>query len=197
MLDDPLLVLDTEAGIMRGTLPDALAALCNGTLRGFEGLAAHQRVPWFLFLAQVAAMALAHAGNAAEAEDAVAWHALGEAGFWRQALAALTPDCADSAWSLIVENPAKPALLQPPVRTGFERYGSIGHTPDEIDLLVTAKVHDVKPARAGAAEPRHWLLFCAGQPANPPGIFGARKFRRRPHERRVREPGDGHAEPRP
>jgi CRISPR system Cascade subunit CasA len=158
MLDDPLLVLQAGDEAVRATLPQALAQLCADDLTGFEGLAAHQRVPWLLFLCQVAAMALERASRAQAAEDEDEWRGLADPGFWRAALLALTPGAEDTAWSLLVEDASRPALLQPPVRRNLERYGVIGATPDEIDLLVTAKAHDVKPARLDHAEPHHWLF---------------------------------------
>lgn len=159
MLTEPILLLETAEGRVRGTLPDALAKLCDGTLTGFDGLAAHQRHAFDLFLYQTTALALARSGEAAVAEDDAAWRRLADPTAWRARLASLTPGCADTAWSLVAEDIAQPALLQPPVTTGsLEAYKPAGTTPDEIDLLVTAKNHDVKAARAGSAEPRHWLF---------------------------------------
>ena len=52
-----------------------------------------------------------------------------------------------------------PAFLQPPIGNGtLDRYAIVGRTPDEIDVLVTAKGHDIKAARVAAPEPRHWLF---------------------------------------
>lgn len=158
MLDDPLLILLTGDGAVPATLPEALARLCADDLTGFDGLAAHQRVPWLLFLCQVAAMALERVHRAPAAEDESEWRGLADPGFWRAALVALAPGAEDSAWSLLVEDASRPALLQPPVRRNLDRYGVIGVTPDEIDLLVTAKAHDVKPARISHAGAHHWLF---------------------------------------
>jgi CRISPR system Cascade subunit CasA len=159
MLTDPILVLETTGGDVRGTLPEALGRLCEGTLTGFEGLAAHQRYAWDLFLYQLAALALQRSGEAAAAEDDAGWRGLGDPQAWRARLEALTPGCADTAWSLVVPDLARPAFLQPPIGAAtLGAYGIAGRTPDEIDVLVTAKDHDVKAARAGAAEPRHWLF---------------------------------------
>jgi len=159
MLTDCLFVIETRTGVVKTTLPEALARLCDGSLVGFEGLAAHQRHAWDLFLYQIAALALVRSGEAEAAEDDAAWRRLADAAEWKQRLAALTPDCADTAWSLVVNDLTRPAFLQPPIGTGtLNGYTIAGRTPDEIDVLVTAKGHDVKVARAGASERLHWLF---------------------------------------
>ena len=157
MLTDAILHVRTEGGELRASLPQALALLCDGSLAGFDGLAAHQRHSWELFLYQVAAVALARSGEGGAAADNAAWRALADAQAWRARLAALTPG-AESAWSLVTDDPTVPALLQPPIRLGLGRYAVAGRTPDEIDVLITAKGHDIKPARAEVAEERHWLF---------------------------------------
>lgn len=156
---DPILRLETTDGAVPGAVPDALAKLCDGSLLDFDGLAAHQRHPWNLFLYQTAALALIRSGEAEAAEDDAAWRALADPSAWRDRLAALTPGCADTAWSLVCDDPAKPAFMQPPLgAAGLAGYAIAGRTPDEIDLLVTAKNHDVKAARAGRPEARHWCF---------------------------------------
>ena len=158
MLTESILVAETATGQERICLPKAFALLCEGSLVAFEGLAAHQAQAWDLFLIQVAAMALERTGETDAAEDLAAWRGLADPAAWRARLAVLTPGCADTAWSLVVEDRHQPALLQPSVGdAAWASYKPVGRTPDEIDILITAKGHDVKPARAGAAEPRHWL----------------------------------------
>jgi len=159
MLAERLFYVQTTEGGTQASLPDCIAQLCAGTLLGFEGLAAHQRHAWELFLFQLGALALVRSSEAAAAEDAEAWRALADADGWRQRLAALTPGCADTAWSLVVDDPSRPAFLQPPLGAArLDTYSVAGRTPDEIDVLVTAKDHDVKAARAGAAELRQWIF---------------------------------------
>lgn len=159
ILEDSILPLKTTEGDRLGTLPEALAKLCGGTLLGFDGLAAHQRYAWDLFLYQLAASALERVGDACAVEQPATWRALADPTAWRERLVALTPGCAESAWSLIEYDVTKPAFLQPPILAGnLGEYKAIGHTPDEIDVLITAKNHDVKVARVAAAEPWHWLF---------------------------------------
>jgi CRISPR system Cascade subunit CasA len=157
MLTEPVLMLETSQGAASGSLPDAYALLCNGSLTGFDGLSAHQQPAWELFLYQTAALAMIASGEHQAAEDHDVWRSLADAGAWRDRLALLTPGCADTAWSVVVDDTACPAFMQPPIRSGnVDTYAHLGQTPDEIDVLVTAKDHDVKAARAAAAAPRHW-----------------------------------------
>jgi CRISPR system Cascade subunit CasA len=159
MLTEPVLLLDTSHGLHAATLPQALAWLCDGSLIGFDGLAAHQRHPWYLFLCQSTALALVRSGAAEAVDDASAWRDLADAEGWRRRLADLTPGDADTAWSLVARDLSRPAFLQPPIGSGtLQGYKIVGQTPDEIDVLITAKGHDIKAARAAAPELRHWLF---------------------------------------
>lgn len=159
LLNDSILPLKAKEGDRSGTLPEALARLCDGTLLGFDGLAAHQCYAWDLFLYQLAASALERFGDSGAVEQPATWRALADPAAWHERLAALTPGLAESAWSLIEHDVTKPAFLQPPIPAGnLGEYKTIGDTPDEIDVLITAKNHDVKVARAAAAEPWHWLF---------------------------------------
>lgn len=129
------------------TLPALYAGLVGDAVDSFPGLAAHQAQAWYQFLAQLGAIAL-HEGSReslpAEADE------------WRGLIAALTPECASTAWSLAVSDPTKPAFLQPPTTriVDFEEYA---HTPDMLDVLVTAKNHDRKQAQANGGAPHYWL----------------------------------------
>lgn len=162
MLTEPILWLETADGLVEGTLPDALGRLCAGSLVGFEGLAAHQRHGWFRSLYQTAALALERGGEAGAAEDDAAWARLADPCGWRGRLAALAGEHGETAWSLCVDDVTQPAFMQPPIEAGgLGRHKQVGRTPDEIDVLVTAKGHDVKAARAGAGEARHWAYALA------------------------------------
>ncbi len=149
-LNDPLIpIRDLDDVGVSVALPDVLARLAGRGVADFPGLAAHQRQAWYQVLVQLAAIALDRGGLETPPQDGAIWHDL---------LAALSPGVADSAWSLVVEAPTRPALFQPPAPEGsLDGYGLLGETPDAIDMLITAKDHDVKRTRMGAAEPHHWL----------------------------------------
>ncbi len=63
----------------------------------------------------------------------------------------------DAPWSLVVADLAKPAFMQPPVPEGTLEEWTPVTFPDEIDILVTARNHDVKSSRIEAPRPEHWI----------------------------------------
>lgn len=130
---------------------ETIAALARDEIADFPALRAHQRQPWHAFLAQVAALALLRAGETELPDEAEAWQGL---------LLALTPDHpGGEAWQLIVDDWTKPALLQPPgMEAAFRRSGKQAATPDELDMLLTARNHDIKGFRIRASYDDDWLF---------------------------------------
>lgn len=143
---------DASGGFHRESLFGVLAALARGDAWSFPALRPHQREPWHAFTVQVAAMALIRAGLDALPTEERAWRGL---------LLALTPDQpGGEAWELVVDDWSKPALLQPPMVVDANRadYRSRLPTPDALDMLVTAKNHDVKQERLAGASDEDWLF---------------------------------------
>ena len=151
LLDEPLIRTRGPAGAPeRHTLPGLLAALARDAVRDFPALRPHQRHPWHAFLVQVAALALHRAGAAEPFDDAASW---------REALLALTPDDPEGAAWCLIAPPERPAFMQPPDPQGrLSGWKGPLHSPDELDMLVTSKNHDLKAARMGQAEPDDWLM---------------------------------------
>ena len=145
LLTEPLIAVRRGAATERLSLPALYTRLATDEVGGFSGLARHQAPAWYQFLAQLAAIALHRAGESAFPLDA-------GPGRWRNLLADLTPGATETAWSLVAEDPARPALLQPPTER-FGKFKPYASTPDGVDVLVTAKNHDVKQARAIRAAP--------------------------------------------
>lgn len=148
LLDEPLLGVETRSGDRRGaSLPEVLALLGEDDVRAFTAMQAHQQHGWHAFLVQLACIALHHAGESAPRQ---------KADRWRELLLALTRRL--EPWCLVVEDLARPAFMQPPVPEGsLEVFKESHRYPDEIDVLVTSKNHDVKSARMAAARPEHWV----------------------------------------
>lgn len=138
-----------EGGLIQLTLPGVLAALMADRIAAFPALRAHQRHAWHAFLVQLGAIAM-HASDASEPPtDEAAWRVL---------LRKLTPDDPDDhAWSLVAP-PDRPALLQPPIPDGLAALKNDIATPDALDMLVTAKNHDLKQAAMATARPDNWLF---------------------------------------
>ena len=145
LLTDPVL---TVSGGARASLPELFAAMARGEVRGFPALRPHQRPAWHMFVVQLGALALWTAkcdGLSTNPAD------------WAASLRALTPDHADDApWRLVVEEPEKPAFLQPPDPDGLT-WSKLA-TPDALDLLITSRNHDLKQAVARQALAEDWVF---------------------------------------
>lgn len=143
LLTEPLLRCATPSGERVLSLPEVFVALQSDTVEGFPGLRAFQEQPWHAFLVQVAL---------AVSDDGVPT----STGAWRDALVAAAGSGA--AWELVVDDLSSPAFLQPPVPEGSLATFNPIETADALDVLVTAKNHSVKRARASAASLESWIF---------------------------------------
>ena len=145
LLTDPIISVSNAE---RLSLPALLAAMARDQVLQFRALRPHQRPSWHMFLVQLAALALCTAKRADAPEQSSAWASL---------LRALTPDHVDDApWRLVVDDPATPAFLQPPA-PGRLKWSPVP-TPDALDLLITARNHDLKQSVARDAAMEDWLF---------------------------------------
>ena len=144
LLTDPTITLP-DAG--RVSLAATLCAMAAGNVAAFPALRPHQRPAWHMFLVQLAALAISKAGAGDVLYD--------EAG-WRNVLRGLTPEYPDDEpWRLVVESREAPAFMQPPDPGGLK--WTKRSTPDDLDMLITARNHDLKQAIAANAEAEDWL----------------------------------------
>ena len=144
LLTSPL--IQTDAGWF--SLPSLLAAMAQGKVQSFPAMRPHQRPAWHMFLVQLAVLALNGAGLKDIPEDAEAWAA---------ALRGLTPDFQDDCpWFLIGEDRSKPAFLQP-AETGGGNWSRV-RTPDALDMVITARNHDLKAEVAAVSAPQDWVF---------------------------------------
>lgn len=144
LLTEPLIRTDREPS----SLPGLLAAMARGEVVSFPALRPHQRPAWHMFLVQLAVMALDRTGRRDLPADEAGWHA---------ALRSLTADFPDDEpWQLIVTDRSRPAFLQPP-DPGSLKWTEVA-TPDALDMLITARNHDVKREIAREAAPQDWLF---------------------------------------
>lgn len=144
-------VRTTARQVRQVTLPELLALLMVDEVESLAALRPHQRFPLHCFLAQVGAMAMLAAGEPEPPQ---------QEGRWRDLLRGLTPEFpGDEPWTLVVDDLSKPAFMQPPIPEGsWQALKETEATPDALDMLVTAKNHDLKAARLDAAAPDHWLF---------------------------------------
>ena len=176
LLVEPLLSISSSG---KTTLPGLFAAMACNRVQGFPALRPHQRPAWHMFLVQLAALAL-HRGSKDEIpEDEVTWTSL---------LRGLTPNHPDDApWRLEVYDWRKPAFLQPPV-PGALKWSPV-ETPDELDLLITARNHDLKSSVARDVTPEDWIYALVSLQTCE-GLRRQGKLRYRTHERWVVQPPD-------
>jgi CRISPR system Cascade subunit CasA len=140
----------TGKGTGEFTLPGTFAALMRDEIESFPALRPHQRQAWHAFLAQLGTLALQAADRTGAPKDESGWATL---------LRELTPDYpADEPWSLVAPSD-RPALLQPAIPSGdLGQLKNVVSTPDALDMLVTAKNHDLKAEVMAEAAPDDWLF---------------------------------------
>ena len=153
ILDEPVIRFDTVGGSrVAASLPEVYEALMADRVQAFPALRPHQRHGWHAFLVQLGVVALVRSASGQPPE---------KAGEWATALRGLTdqfPD--DEPWCLVVGDITRPAFLQPPA-TSVQRaadYKRAVATPDELDMLRTARNHDLKAAVAIDAQADDWLF---------------------------------------
>jgi CRISPR system Cascade subunit CasA len=147
LLTDAMFSIDAGAAPIDLTLPGVLARLGRGEPTEFRALQPHQQHAWHAFLVQLGALAFSASHSDAVARPESDWCAM---------LLALSGGAAEP-WCLIVDDLAKPAFMQPPVPERSLKGWSEILVPDAIDILVTARNHDVKSARIVAPAPEHWV----------------------------------------
>lgn len=147
LLTEPLIGVERAGERAGATLPEVLAGLGSRTIDEFTAIQPHQQHGWHAFLVQLAAIAVHRAGDGVVERDAASWAEL---------LRGLTGS--DDAWCLVVEDLSRPAFMQPPVPEGkLDALKSTTACPDVLDILATAKNHDVKRQRIGRPRPEHWV----------------------------------------
>ena len=137
--------------LCHASLPEVYDALMTDEVEAFPALRPHQRHAWHAFLVQLGAMAMHRAGLDTPPTDA---------GEWQRVIRALTTDCPeDEPWQLVVDDVTKPAFMQPPAKdwTDYDKK-ELFHSPDALDMLDTAKNHDLKTLVAIDAAAEDWMF---------------------------------------
>jgi CRISPR system Cascade subunit CasA len=150
LLTDRIFRVQTAGGIDTTTLPGLLAALGLGRVDSLPGLQRHQEDALHMFLCYLAGAALVREGRDDPRQSE---------SFWTKALRRLAARNDDCAWTLLVADPTQPAFMQAPLASEEEfhkDYNTERGTPDAIDVLLTAKNHDIKAAKAMAPKTDEW-----------------------------------------
>lgn len=168
LLIDPLIrVRAAGTGVTRVSLPELYAEMVQDRVTAFPALRPHQRYAWHAFLCQLGVIALHRAGLAEIPYSADQWRSL---------LRETTSEFADDQpWHLIVDDPSQPAFMQCPARNGLSDYRGLKMSPDDLDILVTSKNHDVKQTTATHACMEDWI-FALIDLQTMGGFLGARNY---------------------
>ena len=154
LLTDAILTIEDATGVRsKCSLPSLLAALGARDVNWLSRVQPHQADIVHIFLCQLAALALHKAASSSIEQDEAGWRAL---------LLALTDGDA-APWQLVQDDPSVAAFLQPPMPSKLAAGLKLkAATPDELDVLQTAKNHDLKQARMRTAECEDWVyaLIC-------------------------------------
>lgn len=149
LLTDPLLRVETDTGLERMSLPGLLAALGEDRVEALTGIQRHQEEAFHVFLCSLAAAILARRGDSDPRKDE---------SYWRDGLRNLAGEAGDGAWTLVVEDLSKPAFMQPPIpKSNHAKLKPLAGSPDALDLLPTAKNHDLKQGRATLHQLDEWI----------------------------------------
>jgi CRISPR system Cascade subunit CasA len=150
LLEEPIFTVRLARGAAwKASLAQILERLGRRENLEFPALRSYQQHPWYAFLAQLASSALCRSREEFKPSSAQQWKS------W---LLHLT-DGATEPFCLIVEDLAQPAFLQPPVPEGcLDAFNKEALRPDELDVLVTAKNHDVKASRMEHPDAEHWIF---------------------------------------
>lgn len=138
-----------DGTIFLATLPGVFAAAMTDEVATFSALRPHQRHALHAFLVQIGTVAMVRAGLTLPPS---------EEGIWRDLLRGLTPAYEDDAPWCLVTAPDRPALLQSPLPNSGAGLKNLISTPDELDMLVTSRNHELKSAVMTLAEPDDWLF---------------------------------------
>ena len=151
ILNERLIHVDLADGLRQATLPEVYAALMADAVVAFPALRPHQRHAWHAFLVQLGALAMQRAELEAGKPPM-------DADEWAGMIGELAPD--DEPWHLVVADITKPAFMQPPARSAdrLADYKSRVAAADALDVLITAKNHDLKASVASPAGTDDWIF---------------------------------------
>ena len=150
LLSDALIgVRLREGSRFKVQLPELLGLLARDEVADLPAVRAHQLPVIEEFLTRIAVLACERAGLDEPPTTADEW---------AKALHVLTPDGPDDEpWCLVVEDIARPAFLQPPQPTGAPPLKKTVRVPHDLDVLITARQHDVKAGVTQPDDPEAWL----------------------------------------
>lgn len=148
LVSDDILRVRTRTGVQAMSLPRLLHALGAGDVADLVGLQRHQSEPFHVFASALAAMVLARHGSSDPRQSD---------SFWENGLVQLAGSARSAAWDMVATNSTQAAFMQPPLPPGNVGPAQDYLTPDALDLLSTAKNHEIKSERITAPHIDEWL----------------------------------------
>ena len=152
ILTEPQIRMTTTSGTHAGALPAVYATLMADDVEAFPALRPHQRHAWHAFLVQLGAMAMHKSHRTEPPEDG---------GTWNELIRGLTAGYLDDEpWQLVVEDITSPAFMQPPAHSKEQEkeYKNAVESPDDLDVLLMSKNHDLKSEVAARAGSDDWIF---------------------------------------
>lgn len=150
LTDEIFRVQKRDCQVVRMSLPSLLAALGRNDVISLPGIRSHQEDIFHIFVCSLAAAVLARekVSHVAQKEE-----------FWKAGLEQLTSGHSKTAWCLVADDQAFPAFMQPSLSSKLDLKKDVkASSPDELDVLQTAKNHDVKSSRAADADVESWAF---------------------------------------
>lgn len=157
LLTDPVFHVTTTGGHRAVSLPDLLTLLGDDAIESIDHIQRHQQDAFYVFLASLAAMAIARFPHHADPNP---W--IQPPDFWRDRLRRLADPWGDTAWQLIQDDWSIPAFLQPPLTDSgspivMNDDTLIIHSPDSLDYIRSAQNHEIKNQRGYTAPIDQWI----------------------------------------
>ena len=150
LLTDKLIRAQMHDGkILACSLPDIFSLLAADKVLDFPALQPHQRHAWHSFLAQLAVIAKHKSNQRGEPRVSSEWEFI-----FRNLTSQYSED---QPWCLVVEDLQTPAFMQCPIPDEAPNFTS-KLTPDDLDILVKSKNHDVKQSIALNNFPEDWVF---------------------------------------
>ncbi len=147
LLYDPLFRVLTDKGFEEVDLPTLMEYLGREVVDRLVGIQRYQADAFHVFLTYLGGAVLVRRGDTSAVQTA---------DYWRTGLTQLAGTAGESAWALVADSYQNPAFMQPPLPKG-SKPTSVVYTPDKLDLLQTAKNHDIKQNRADQPHPDEWI----------------------------------------
>ena len=143
LLDEPVFRIRTRTReSQKLSLPELLAAYSADRVDSLVALRPHQEAMFHSFMVSLAFMAMDLAGEPSPSTDTARW---------RELLRGLTHAFpGDEPWHLLIEDVTTPAFMQSPCGAAEAgQYTGVSRSPQELDVLVASKSHDIKPGKFG------------------------------------------------